>query len=616
MAQEASLLMGMGDVEDELAAADRIIDVRGDAESAHSARFPSAGAAAEQCVVVLGMHRSGTSAVAGTLCAAGAWAGSTEQLLPPQPDNPRGYFERADTASSLDALLEQLGGQWWCPPVEELQAWRLEQTRPVLRDILDTVIETAPAGTLPLIKDPRLALFTSELTSLLATSWPIVVAVRHPLEVARSLHDRDGLPIPIGLALWEVYNAMICSGLAGRAVHVVRYDRLLEDRQALEAFLGRVIGGGEPLPSHLLSRAAIHLEISLRHQHATVTDEDRWLTVSCLRLWHKLDEESRADRATVLPPSEPSYTALQQLRLHAQWRLDAVTENEAAARAGASDARLAEAHEGQLVLQQQLQDALAERTGLADIVAALQAENSELGADAAEFVEERKRLVEEVTCVTEQLERREAELGASVEAREDLQEQMVALTEARDRLVEERARFVEEFSRLTVLLEQREAELAAGVEARNALEQHAATLAEDRDRLVEERSGVEAKFREACEERTHAFRGWADAERAHIQAVADTRSAEALHREQELDLTRQLTELSRQLVEARAELTAKGRQVQESEAEVAWLHSELAAVNEHRQVLVDDINAICTSESWRLGHALTWPARKLSREPS
>ena len=44
--------------------------------------------------VILGMHRSGTSAVAGFLAKAGFFAGEEADLLAVAEDNPRGFFER------------------------------------------------------------------------------------------------------------------------------------------------------------------------------------------------------------------------------------------------------------------------------------------------------------------------------------------------------------------------------------------------------------------------------------------------------------------------------------------------------------------------------------------
>ena len=54
-----------------------------------------------------------------------------------------------------------------------------------------------------------------------------VVIVRDPLEVAQSLHRRNGLPLATGLALWSVYNRALLRDLRGARVYLCRYDELL-----------------------------------------------------------------------------------------------------------------------------------------------------------------------------------------------------------------------------------------------------------------------------------------------------------------------------------------------------------------------------------------------------
>ena len=56
-------------------------------------------------VVILGMHRSGTSMVAGALATAGLYAGEPDELLADQSDNPHGFWERRDVVSLNDAIL-------------------------------------------------------------------------------------------------------------------------------------------------------------------------------------------------------------------------------------------------------------------------------------------------------------------------------------------------------------------------------------------------------------------------------------------------------------------------------------------------------------------------------
>src|SRR5215218_4112214 len=58
-------------------------------------------------VCVLGMHRSGTSLVAGILRQLGVDLGPDDELLPPDPNNRSGYFELAELVHINDEILAQ-----------------------------------------------------------------------------------------------------------------------------------------------------------------------------------------------------------------------------------------------------------------------------------------------------------------------------------------------------------------------------------------------------------------------------------------------------------------------------------------------------------------------------
>ena len=80
-------------------------------------------------IVVLGMHRSGTSSVAGLLARMGAWVGSEHELLI-GPDNPKGHYEHAALHGACLARLAAAGGDWAHPPdnapAEAIDAFRRE----------------------------------------------------------------------------------------------------------------------------------------------------------------------------------------------------------------------------------------------------------------------------------------------------------------------------------------------------------------------------------------------------------------------------------------------------------------------------------------------------------
>src|SRR5579862_2834876 len=68
------------------------------------------GLAGSTAIVVLGMHRSGTSALAGMLHGLGVALGP--RLMAATADNPRGYWEHIDVVAVHHQLLAALGGAW------------------------------------------------------------------------------------------------------------------------------------------------------------------------------------------------------------------------------------------------------------------------------------------------------------------------------------------------------------------------------------------------------------------------------------------------------------------------------------------------------------------------
>src|SRR5271166_2804260 len=67
-------------------------------------------------VLVVGLHRSGTSALAGALEAMGLFVGPPDALIGPHPTNPDGHFELRAVADLNDEILAHFGGAWDWPP--------------------------------------------------------------------------------------------------------------------------------------------------------------------------------------------------------------------------------------------------------------------------------------------------------------------------------------------------------------------------------------------------------------------------------------------------------------------------------------------------------------------
>lgn len=188
-------------------------------------------------IFVLGMHRSGTSALAGALAASGARLG--EDLLPPQAGvNDKGFWEHRTLVRLNEALLQFAGQRWYSPFAGEVMAkLDVNDTPATFREDAHRFVEEE-AGDSPLfaIKDPRLCLTAHFWRPIFERAGYRVVAVhmlRPPAEVMGSLARRDGLSPSHCHALWLGHVAQaehFCSAVTSTRTY---YDRLLTHPQPL-----------------------------------------------------------------------------------------------------------------------------------------------------------------------------------------------------------------------------------------------------------------------------------------------------------------------------------------------------------------------------------------------
>jgi len=197
-----------------------------------------------QCILVLGMHRSGTSAVTRVLSLLGA--ALPKNLMGAGPGNETGHWEPARLAMYNDSLLAELGSSWddWRPlDLATLAPRRRAEVKAEIRAHLD-----ADYGDQPLIvvKEPRTCRFAQLFLEVLDEGgWDtrVVLAFRNPIEVAASLEKRTDLWSPehtrtIAHLMWlrHVLDAERASRQRLRAV--ISYDGLLHDWQSV---VGRLV---------------------------------------------------------------------------------------------------------------------------------------------------------------------------------------------------------------------------------------------------------------------------------------------------------------------------------------------------------------------------------------
>lgn len=155
-------------------------------------------------LLVLGMHRSGTSCLAGMLECAGFHVGDVDEW---NPYNLKGNRENLAASAINEALLRANGGDWDAPPSQVVASANHQA------DIRRLTGELAASGKPWLLKDPRTLLVLDAWTGAVPDLGKLGI-FRHPLPVAQSLQRRDDTSIETGIGLWCDYNERLLATLA------------------------------------------------------------------------------------------------------------------------------------------------------------------------------------------------------------------------------------------------------------------------------------------------------------------------------------------------------------------------------------------------------------------
>ena len=194
-------------------------------------------------VLVLGMHRSGTSALARLVNFHGA--ALPRHLVPADQSNPRGYWESKPLVALHDELLQALDSSWddWRTPGSR---WKESDAATrfagPIRLAIDEEFGNAPMFVL---KDPRMCRTLPYWMSILEKSGirtaPLII-VRNPLEVAESLQARDGISFEKAMLLWLRHNLDVEYETRHLQRNIVTFDALLEDWKLLAEQSGARLG--------------------------------------------------------------------------------------------------------------------------------------------------------------------------------------------------------------------------------------------------------------------------------------------------------------------------------------------------------------------------------------
>lgn len=246
-------------------------------------------------LVVLGMHRSGTSSVAGALSMLGAVPPRT--LMAPGEDNPRGFWESVVLMEVNDRLLAAGGSDWrdwrpFHPDAASLEGFREDAARAMLEEFSNQ--------TPIVLKDPRICrLLPAWREVLTACDYEarIISPVRDPREAAGSLTARNTMSREAALRLWLRHVLEAEAGSRGLKRRTLMWRDFLDDWRgeaarievrldinlnlndaeraaAVDAFLSaelqRQRGDDEPIPRAVAETFALLQDLARDGEHPAI----------------------------------------------------------------------------------------------------------------------------------------------------------------------------------------------------------------------------------------------------------------------------------------------------------------------------------------------------------
>lgn len=258
-------------------------------------------------VVILGMHRSGTSALAGVLSMLGINPG--ECLMRAQAVvNPKGFWEHAEIVELHEQLLEALDSSW-----DDVSAlpdlwWAKEQLFPFKDRLIGIVQRDFGRSPLWLLKDPRvcrlLPLWLDILQDMKIKPY-FVICLRDPYEVAASLQERDGIMGGEACLLWLRHVLDAEQWSRGYPRSLVTYEDVLNDWRSvcgtLEQAMGVRLRGRD---AYVIKQIEEFIEPGLRHhivaEHGKSVGEVVGMAIEVYRLIKSVPLEDARESLSLL----------------------------------------------------------------------------------------------------------------------------------------------------------------------------------------------------------------------------------------------------------------------------------------------------------------------------
>lgn len=263
-------------------------------------------AAVRPGVIILGMHRSGTSALGGLINKMGLKTGGP--LIRAAEDNEKGFFERIDVVLQDDYLMQRQRVHY---SVNTYKYDALAGIKDIINDD-GTFFKEGKRGLAFLnnkenypwmLKDPRLCITLRTWLPFLNFIPAVLFTYRHPMDVALSMSKREFEKFAVnkGLRLWYVYNKRAIEQSQDLCRVTTSHRKVMQQpKQELDRIFDELVACGVAVP-HKLDDTEISSFIDIKLQHGKSTLKD-----------HSCDQ----DLTSILPPESWPTKDDQHIRLY------------------------------------------------------------------------------------------------------------------------------------------------------------------------------------------------------------------------------------------------------------------------------------------------------------
>ncbi|MCP4696048.1 MAG: hypothetical protein GY862_04245, partial [Gammaproteobacteria bacterium] len=252
-----------------------------------------------RAIIILGMHRSGTSALTRILNLSGVELGN--RLLPGDVFNEKGFWELVPVTEENEKILHTLNFSWFDPAPLPEQWQTFETITPFHKRIADILRQHFKTSTLWGIKDPRLCrllpLWMPALKETAGTPSFVIIA-RNPYEAAASLAKRDGLSRNTSLRLWLLHLLEAEQHTQGYPRVFVTYDELLKDWRSVVEKIAQTLELTWPNAiERVREQVNDFLSPDLKHHHAVLKTAEVNLELSswCDTVYQAITQAAAGD---------------------------------------------------------------------------------------------------------------------------------------------------------------------------------------------------------------------------------------------------------------------------------------------------------------------------------